>query len=38
MGRNTFRNARRVAYLAAAVWAAALVIALLTDDRGLRAD
>jgi hypothetical protein len=38
MGRNTFRNARRVAYLAAAVWAAALVIAVLTDDRGLRAD
>lgn len=38
MGRNTFRTARRVAYLAAAVWAAALVIAVVTDDRGLRAD
>ena len=38
MGRNTFRTARRVAYLAAAVWAAALVIAVVTDDRGLQAD
>jgi hypothetical protein len=38
MARNIFRTGRRIAYVAALVWAAALLIAVLTDDRGLRAD
>jgi hypothetical protein len=38
MARNIFRTGRRVAYVVAAVWAATLVIAVVTDDRGLPAD